>query len=312
MRRIDDLFTVHRARSGISSEYESGPIPFIGNGFGDNAVMAFVTPREQDKVFSFTGIAVSAFCEATVQAPPFVANGRAGNGLLVLEPKTPMSSGQLAYIAAYVNSALRWKFSWYWQTTRDRVSRLLIPERLPNLDFDVQGAMPTAIAIPRAKCAIKLERVPLGSIYDLTPGDTHSAAELESGNIPLVSCGNTNNGIIGYVTTTEDHIHRHRLTVALNGSPLTTKYHPYDFTAKDDVAVCIPHTPLRLTTELFIQAMLNQERWRYSYYRKCYIDKLGRETIALPIKKSGLDEDAIQSFVEAAPYWKYIQSHLPV
>jgi hypothetical protein len=55
--------------------------------------------------------------------------------------------------------------------------------------------------------------------------------------------------------------------------------------------------------------MLNRERWRYSYYRKCFADKLRRFAIELPCKKSGgLDEDTMQAVVEAAPYWDYIQS----
>jgi hypothetical protein len=89
---------------------------------------------------------------------------------------------------------------------------------------------------------------------------------------------------------------------------LTAKYHPYEFAAKDDVAICIPRAPLRLTTELFIQMMINRERWRYSYYRKCFAEKLRRFVIHLPSKKAGLDEDTMQAVVEAAPYWDYIRT----
>src|SRR5947209_7010968 len=117
MKTIDSLFNLHRARSGLFSEYGKGDVAYVGNGLADNAVVGFVTPLEGDKVFPFTGIAVSAFCEATVQTPPFIACGRAGNGLSVLQPKSPMRTAQLAYIAAYINRALRWRFNWYRQTT---------------------------------------------------------------------------------------------------------------------------------------------------------------------------------------------------
>src|SRR5579859_4928419 len=128
MKPIEELFTVHRATSHLFSDYESGNVAYVGNGLGDNAVVGFVTPLPKDKVFKFMGIAISAFCEATVQAPPFIACGRAGNGLVVLEPKNPMKPGQLAYIAAYINRAVRWRFSWYWQTTADRLRRIAIPD----------------------------------------------------------------------------------------------------------------------------------------------------------------------------------------
>jgi type I restriction enzyme M protein len=62
---------------------------------------------------------------------------------------------------------------------------------------------------------------------------------------------------------------------------------------------------------MFIQAMLNRERWRYSYYRKCYMEKLNRVKVLLPTKNNDIDEDAIRSIVTAAPYWTFIESHIP-
>ena len=97
---------------GPFSQYQKGDVAYVGNGLDDNAVTGFVTPLPRDKIFAFRGIAVSAFCEATVQAPPFIACGRAGNGLVVLEAKSPMPARQLAYIAAFINLAVRWRFNW--------------------------------------------------------------------------------------------------------------------------------------------------------------------------------------------------------
>jgi len=144
----------------------------------------------------------------------------------------------------------------------------------------------------------------LDGLYDLVAGDYHSAAEVPSGDIPLVSCGDADNGITGFVDPPKDKIYRGRLTIAFNGmNTLTTKYHPYSFAAKDDVAVCIPKSSMRLTTQVFIQAMINRERWRYSYYRKCFIEKLKRFTIMLPAKGGVVDEGSIAELVSAIPYW---------
>ena len=132
MEPIEELFKLHRAHSGLFSEYAPGDVAYVGNGLVSNGVVGFVTPLPGDKIFKFTGIAISAFCETTVQAPPFVACGRAGNGLTVLEPRTPMSTDELGYTAAYINLAVRWRFSWYRQTTLDRLRQLLVPKKLPS------------------------------------------------------------------------------------------------------------------------------------------------------------------------------------
>ncbi|MBA4179198.1 MAG: hypothetical protein C0506_01280 [Anaerolinea sp.] len=124
-----------------------------------------------------------------------------------------------------------------------------------------------------------------------------------------MSCGDSNNGIAGYFSVPATH--SHLLTIAFNGmNTLTTKYHPYDFATKDDVAICIPRTKMRLTTLLFIQVMMNRERWRFSYYRKCYLEKLRRFEVLLPVLKDGLDEDTMERVVSGTPYWPYLNQML--
>ena len=269
MKRIDEMFIVHRARSGLFSDYEVGQVAYVGNSMSDTAVVGFVAPLPRDKVFRFRGIVVSAFCDATVQLPPFVACGRAGNGLVVLEPRVPMKTGELAYFAAYINQTLSWRFNWYRQITADRLRPLTLPDAAPSdLFFSVKAALPTVVndEVNMRRGKPRLRRFPLHEIFDLKGGDYHALSGLQPGRVPVISCGAENNGIAGYFEV--DKIYHNRLTIALNGSTLTTKYHPYIFAAKDDVAVCVPREPVRLTTQLFVQAMVNRERWRYSYYRK--------------------------------------------
>lgn len=311
MKRIDEVFKLHRARSDIFSRYQAGPVPYVGNGLSDNAVIGFVKPHASDRVFKFTGIAVSAFAEATVQVPPFIACGRAGNGLVVLEPITAMNVAQLAYYAAYINNAIRWRFSWYWQTTLTRLARLMVPNTPPTgLVFPVRAALPKIVKPASSLTKLKLARFALGSIYDLKAGDYHSVGHLPRGNIPMVACGDLENGVCGYFDLNK-HLYNHKLTIAFNGATLAAKFHPYAFAAKDDVAVCIPKAPMRLTTQLFVQVMLSREQWRFSYYRKCYKEKLERVTVPLPTQNSGaIDEDAVEDVMKATPYWEYLHERL--
>ena len=56
--------------------------------------------------------------------------------------------------------------------------------------------------------------------------------------------------------------------------------------------------------------MVNRERWRYSYYRKCYLGKLRRFEVMLPVIKGELDEDLMERMIEATPYWSYLSKRL--
>ena len=317
MPRIDELFIVHRASAGLFSDYEPGAIAFVSNGSDFNGVTGFVEPLDDDEVFLFHAIVVNSFsrtpdsCGARVQAPPFVACGRSGNGLLILEPRTEMSVDQLACFSAYINHAHGWRFTWYRQATKDRLSPLMIPAQLPRVPFSVERLLPL-LESKRARTSTRLHFQPtrLDTLFSLNGGDYHAESELRDGQTPLVSCGEENDGVVGYYEVPSEKIYKNNLTIAFNGRPLTAKYHPYEFAAKDDVAIAIPLQTLRLTTLLFVQMMLNRERWRYSYYRKCYVDKLRRFEIFLPHKVDVLDEDAMQEVLEGAPYWNWLVGRL--
>lgn len=130
---------------------------------------------------------------------------------------------------------------------------------------------------------MNIEMTPLLDLFTVKTGDFHATSELDSGEIPLVSCGETNNGVIGNYNIPPDRTYSHCLTIAYNGKPLLTKFHPYRFGAKDDVGVLIPKNEMKDTTLLYIATVLSRETWRYSYGRKCYSNKIPMLNIPVPI-----------------------------
>jgi hypothetical protein len=153
-----------------------------------------------------------------------------------------------------------------------------------------------------------LRTVQLSDIFDIKSGDYHALKDLDEGNIPLISCGETDSGFVGYYNIPEEKTYSNRITVAYNGSwPLLSKFHPYRFGAKDDVAVLSPRSPLRIKTLLYVAALLTLQTWRYSYGRKCYQNKIGKVEILLPYRDDGqLDEDYIEGLTA-----KNIEDYIP-
>jgi hypothetical protein len=318
MKRIDDLFHVHKGQSSLFREYDPGRVIYVTNSSDANGVLGFVEPLDTDKVFDFTGIVVSSFsrmsnsCGARVQRPPFVACSRSGNGLLVLEPKELMPVEQLAYIAAYINRAHGWRFTWYRQATKDRLASLDVPDKGTDIAFPLRRILPKRSEATPREVSLHFRLVRLNSLFSFKAGEYHAESDLEPGFIPLVSCGDESNGTLGHYSVPAGNVHTHKLTIAFNGRPLTTHYHPYRFGAKDDVAVATPRQPMRITTLFFVQMILNRERWRYSYYRKCFMGKLSRLDINFPYAGDLLDEDGMEACILAHPYWPYLENRLRV
>jgi type I restriction enzyme M protein len=153
-----------------------------------------------------------------------------------------------------------------------------------------------------------LSKWKVDDLFNVKSGDFHAMKkELDSGDIPLISCGDIDNGYVGDFAIPEHKCYKKCLTVAYNGQPLLTKYHPYTFGAKDDVAVLIPRREIKTSTLLFIAAALNRLQWRYSYGRKCFRQKLQNVEILLPTTEADeIDEGRIERLLDGLPYWDLV------
>jgi hypothetical protein len=306
MTIVRDLFTAQGAHSAPFDDHDTGDVPFVTNGYRDNGTLGYVTPLPEDRVFTEPAICVSAFCEATVPKNPFIARGNGGSGLTILTPKKPMSHTNLWAYAGYLSSRHGWKFSFGRMATRSRLEVLDLPVTPPHIPTADPDALLPCLGPPRhSGASLRFARVKLTQFFNVISGDFHSVEELEAGDIPLVSCGVQDNGIIGFYNPPKDKVYGNTLTVAYNGDyPLMAKFHPYCFAAKDDVAVLCPKEPIGLPAMLFIQILLNREVWRHSYGRKLYKARLEKFEVKVPLTAEGrVDEAAIQTWLEANPLW---------
>ena len=167
-----------------------------------------------------------------------------------------------------------------------------------------------------------LKEVPITDLF-VTPiktGHYHVSKTIDTGNIPLVSCVSENGGFEGFIESPDTIIvkvkdkdktiqvnHKHKITIASDGMPLTSFYHFYKFTAKDNVLVCNPKEKYQFTTLLFIVTQLNSLRWRFSYGRKCYENKAHKIYIYLPYKDGKIDEEYISTLFKNSPVWTWLQ-----
>lgn len=128
---IANLFEIINAKSKGYDIYDNGDVAFVSNGTFNRGIVGYVTPYDDDRVFHEKSICVSAFCEATIQEPPFLPRGNGGSGLLVLKPKKEMSDAALHFYAAYINKFSKWRFHYGRMVTIARFEKLM----LPNVEF---------------------------------------------------------------------------------------------------------------------------------------------------------------------------------
>jgi len=138
-------------------------------------------------------------------------------------------------------------------------------------------------------------------------GEYHVSGELDVGTIPLISCSAENNGFEGKFDIPQNTTIKNAITIASDGQPLASYYHYYPFVTKDNVIIGIPNRGYKFTTLLFFTTQLNALRWRFSYGRKCYLNKIHKVKIFLPFRDGNIDEDYIDYLFKTSLSWNTLQ-----
>jgi hypothetical protein len=130
---------------------------------------------------------------------------------------------------------------------------------------------------------------------EVIKGDIHETNILDDGPTPVIGCGFENLGAEGWFDLPSQNVCKNAITITSDGSPLTAFYHSYRFGAKDNVTVCIPYDEMTLQVIYYVISIINNERWRFSYGRKCYYNKMCEQKFFLPINDKGeLDIEYIE------------------
>ncbi len=130
----------------------------------------------------------------------------------------------------------------------------------------------------------------VGELFDvvLSSGDL-KLEECEVGKMPLISSGETNNGIVGYITKGDkdkSQIFNNCITIDMF---CHAYYQPFNFYAVSHgrVNILIPKQEMSKFVCLFICAILNNEEYRFNYGRAVYSSTAQNITINLPTTPQG-------------------------
>lgn len=114
--------------------------------------------------------------------------------------------------------------------------------------------------------------------------------DIDSGNIPLISSGESQNGVVKYIDSNGDGI-----SEIFAGNSITVDmfcnafYQDEDFYAVSHgrVNILLPKIIFNKYIGLFICTLIKMEQYKYSYGRAVYNDEISRMEIKLPVTQSG-------------------------
>ena len=321
--RMDELFDVKSGDYHAIDELDEGDTPLVSCGAIDHGFIGrFGIPPKKRYRDTIT-VAYNGW--------PLIAKFRpyefgAKDDIGVLIPHQPLGELALVYIAALLNS-MCWRFSYGRKCFRTKLRQMEIDvpavrhKGLVRIDESNIGAVVGMRGLDMRPKLVKKRRTNtmslinwemkcLNDIFELRRGDFHSLKHLGKGSCATVSRTENDNGVVGYFEQPEGSTKYAPGLITVSTVSGDAFVQVEDFIATDNVIVCMPSGDMRITTAYFIAAMINHQKWRYSYGRQCYKEKLSVLTIQVPWRNGGVDEIAIEKIVKRQPYWPYVKDQI--
>ncbi|MBP3697141.1 MAG: restriction endonuclease subunit S [Clostridia bacterium] len=159
----------------------------------------------------------------------------------------------------------------------------------------------------------------LGRLFkvELSKGDI-KLDDVDKGRIPLVSSGESNNGIVGYIDEKGDGkaeiFKGNKITVDMFGNPF---YQDDDFYAVSHGRVNIlePKFELNKPIGLFISSIIKKEQYKFSYGRAVYSTEASNMIIELPVQHNDdgtpcIDVNRTYSDEGYIPDWTFMENYI--
>ena len=156
----------------------------------------------------------------------------------------------------------------------------------------------------------------IGDLFrvELTKGDI-KADEVDSGDIPLISSGEGNNGVVKYISKEGDG-----KAEMFPGNTITldmfchANYQgiPYYAVGHGRVNILFPKFDLNKYIGIFICTLINREVYRFSYGRAVYSTVAEKMRIKLPVTPSGEpDWKFMEDYIKSMPFSRNIEPSKP-
>ena len=319
--RIGDLFEIKPTKSykmRNADLLDGGNTPVVVNSAFNNGIGGFTTQEPTEKggiiTFSDTVDANTIF----YQEKPFAGYSHVQGVYPVGEWANEWDKYSLLFFAScFKSTALRYGFDYSNKFRRDVALELKVllpqtPDHTP--DFEYMEDYMKEITKLAAKKVEKLKEEKtkhkintkgwkefrIGDLFEikLSKNDL-KIEECNTGSTPLISAGNENNGIVGYINKEHFEVFpANSITVDMFGKVFVqTK----DFCAVSHgrVNILIPKYTLSLPTLFFIASVLQREiKDKFDFANMCTSKKISKQNLLLPIIFSG------------SPDWQYMEDYM--
>lgn len=123
---------------------------------------------------------------------------------------------------------------------------------------------------------------------------------MNSGSIPLVAASGNNNGVSYFSSAEKNFLTKgNKITISANGEGVGTPFYQKDDFVGGNDCLILENKYLNKINAMFIVTIIFQNKYKYSYGRKCSLDIIKNDFITLPAKDGNPDWEYMQNYIES-------------
>lgn len=310
--RVGDLFDISSTKTTpletLENEIGYGDYPYVTTQATENGVAGFYKVSTEKGGVLTVDSAVLGQC--FYQKNDFSASDHVEK----LIPKFQMTDNIALFMVTIINQE-QYKYSY----GRKRSQKVLRNERISlpatasgEPDWKYMEDFMGGLHSEPLKTSVKSSHIPLetekwgefrvGDLFDveLAKGDI-KLDEMLLGDMPLVSSGETNNGVVGYIDNNGDgrseRFDSNRITVDMFGNAYYQS-EPFYAVSHGRVNILSPKFDLTPNVGLFLSTIIKGDQYKYSYGRAVYSRVIENMVIRLPQTPDG------------EPDWKWMENYM--
>jgi len=309
--RMNDIFIFHKGKRLIKEDMNIGNTYFIGAIDDNNGIRQKIDSSPTHYGNCITINYNGSVGEAFYQDKPFLAS----DDVNILYPNNWELNRNIGLFLCTVIRANKYRFSYgrKWKVEKMRETLIALP-------FDKNGNpdwvfMESYIKKPYEKAELKVttknkspkklssitswKKFNLLSIFDnCIRGQRLKSEDREPGNIRYFSASEIDNGMTDRISNPL-FVEKDSLIYTTFGDCFFIEG---EFTASDEINI-FKHRKLNKYNGLFIATIVNQDKYRYQFGRKAFLNKFENNTILLPVDRYGNPDWAyIESYIKSLPH----------
>ncbi|WP_197536084.1 restriction endonuclease subunit S, partial [Helicobacter heilmannii] len=137
----------------------------------------------------------------------------------------------------------------------------------------------------------------LVDLFNYTRGTRLTKENRIKGNIPLVTAGESNQGVKGFISNESQQVFSHAITIDMFCNSFV---HIREFCCDDNILVLTPKQEMSQYHLMFISVLIAKSKSKYNYGKQYRINSLEKHSIPLPTHQDGtLAYDLMENFIKA-------------